>query len=175
MNLLTAELPQALVVEAQRAWQDILEHAGTDLATKLTTALQDNPAALQLPRVLACSPFIADLLRRQPQLLLDLLATGQLQHSLPPETFHDELHCLLRCDGAALAPVLRHFRARHMLRIVWRDFTRLADTLETVRDTSLLAEASIAQALAFSQAELEDRYGVPRGRPAFDLHLPRLA
>ena len=38
--------------------------------------------------------------------------------------------------------VLRHYRQRHMLRIVWRDFCRLADTLETVRDTSLLAEAT---------------------------------
>ena len=51
-----------------------------------------------------------------------------------------------------------------MLRIVWRDFCRLADTLETVRDTSLLAEACIAEALAYSQAALEQRFGVPRGR-----------
>ena len=43
--------------------------------------------------------------------------------------------------------MLRRFRQRHMLRIVWRDFCRLADTLETVRDTSLLAEACIAEAL----------------------------
>ena len=42
-----------------------------------------------------------------------------------------------------------------MLRIVWRDFSRLADTLETVRDTSLLAEATIAEAVDSCQAELE--------------------
>jgi len=164
MNLHTADLPQALAAEAQRAWQHILERAGATLAADLARTLADDPAARQLPRVLACSPFIADLLRRQPQLLLDLVSTGQLQQTLPGATFHSELRRLLTAEGAALSPVLRHYRSRHMLRIVWRDFCRLADTLETVRDTSLLAEAAIAEALAFSQAELQARLGVPRGR-----------
>ena len=48
--------------------------------------------------------------------------------------------------------MLRRFRQRHMLRIVWRDFCRLADTLETVRDTSLLAEACIAEALDITRS-----------------------
>jgi len=157
-------LPQALAAEAQLAWQHILERAGETLAGHLTAALTGSPEAPQLPRVLACSPFIADLLRRQPQLLLDLVAGGQLQQSLPEAEFRSELQRLMSGDGAQLSPVLRHYRARHMLRIVWRDFCRLADTLETVRDTSLLAEAAIAEAVAFSQAELQQRFGVPRGR-----------
>ncbi|HEY6130964.1 MAG TPA: hypothetical protein VIV27_03050, partial [Halioglobus sp.] len=66
MNLHTTGLPDALASEAQRAWQHILERAGEDLTGKLTGALADNPAAAQLPRVLACSPFIADLARRKP-------------------------------------------------------------------------------------------------------------
>ncbi len=164
MNLHTADLPQALAAQAQRAWQHILERAGDSTAADLARALADNPAARQLPRVLACSPFISELLRRQPQLLLELISTGQLQQSLPEAAFHSELQRLINADGAALSPTLRHYRARHMLRIVWRDFCRLADTLETVRDTSLLAEASITEALAFVQAELQARFGVPRGR-----------
>jgi glutamate-ammonia-ligase adenylyltransferase len=64
--------------------------------------------------------------------------------------------------------VLRQFRARHISRIVWRDFCRLADTLETVRDTSALADAAIAAALRLSQAELEEAHGVPRGRDSGD-------
>ena len=59
---------------------------------------------------------------------------------------------------------LRCIRQRQMLRIVWRDFCRLADTLETVRDTSLLAEACIAEALDYHQQALEQRFGVPRGK-----------
>ena len=59
--------------------------------------------------------------------------------------------------------MLRRYRARHMLRIVWRDFCRLADTLETVRDTSLLAEARLRRRWTMLQADLEQRFGVPRG------------
>ncbi|MEZ7990430.1 MAG: bifunctional [glutamate--ammonia ligase]-adenylyl-L-tyrosine phosphorylase/[glutamate--ammonia-ligase] adenylyltransferase [Halioglobus sp.] len=164
MNLLTTALPELLAEEARRAWQNILESAGETLADRLTEVLAEGPEALQLPRVLACSPFVADLLRRKPKLLLDLVVSGQLQESLPDAEFRDELHRMLCRDGAELSPLLRQYRAWHMLRIVWRDFCRLADTLETVRDTSLLAEAAIAEALAISQAELESRHGVPIGR-----------
>ena len=164
MNLLTTALPELLAEEARRAWQNILESAGETLADRLTEVLAEGPEALQLPRVLACSPFAADLLRHKPQLLLDLVVSGQLQQSLPDAEFRDELHRMLCRDGAELSPLLRQYRAWHMLRIVWRDFSRLADTLETVRDTSLLAEAAIAEALAITHAELESRHGVPIGR-----------
>ncbi|MDB4542692.1 bifunctional [glutamate--ammonia ligase]-adenylyl-L-tyrosine phosphorylase/[glutamate--ammonia-ligase] adenylyltransferase [bacterium] len=158
------ELPELLVDEAGNAWQRILERAGEALAGQLQEALANSDAARQLPRVLACSPFVADLCRRRPELLLDLLQTAQLQESLAESAFREELQRQLRGDDSELAVVLRRYRQRHMLRIVWRDFTRLADTLETVRDTSLLAEACIAEALDYSQAALEQRFGVPMGR-----------
>jgi [glutamine synthetase] adenylyltransferase / [glutamine synthetase]-adenylyl-L-tyrosine phosphorylase len=164
MNLQTRELPAALAAVAQEAWQRIIDRAGDHLAGQLNAAVTDGPAAGQLPRVLACSPFVAELARRKPALLLDLLHSGQLQEALPETLFRSELQRLLAEEGVQLGTVLRHFRQRHMLRIVWRDFCRLADTLETVRDTSLLAEACIGEALEHSQAALEQRFGVPRGR-----------
>ena len=164
MNILTTGLPALLADEAQRAWRPILESAGETLAGKLIKALAEGPEALQLPRILACSPFVADLVRRKPQLLLELVVSGQLQRPLGDVEFSDELHRLLSPDDAELSPLLRQYRARHMLRIVWRDFSRLADTLETMRETSLLAEATITEAVAISQAELENRYGAPIGR-----------
>ncbi|MEZ5502781.1 MAG: bifunctional [glutamate--ammonia ligase]-adenylyl-L-tyrosine phosphorylase/[glutamate--ammonia-ligase] adenylyltransferase [Halioglobus sp.] len=163
MSLHTADLPEALAAEAGRAWQHLLEWAGEPLAEQLAAALAQRPEAQQLPRVLACSPFVADLLRRQPGLLLEALSSGELQRTLPEAAFRDGLHSLLAADDAELLPVLRRFRARHMLRIVWRDFCRLADTLETVRDTSLLAEAAIAAAVRYAEADLQRRFGVPRG------------
>jgi len=158
------DLPEPLADEARNAWQRILERAGEALASQLQEALANSDAAQQLPRVLACSPFIADLCRRRPELLLDLLQTAQLQESLAESAFREELQRRLRGGDCELGVVLRRYRQRHMLRIVWRDFTRLADTLETVRDTSLLAEACIAEALDYSQAALEQRFGVPMGR-----------
>ncbi|MEQ8516250.1 MAG: bifunctional [glutamate--ammonia ligase]-adenylyl-L-tyrosine phosphorylase/[glutamate--ammonia-ligase] adenylyltransferase, partial [Chromatocurvus sp.] len=47
---------------------------------------------------------------------------------------------------------------------LWRDFNRLADTLETVRDTSLLAEACVQHALAVCEAQLVKRFGRPVGQ-----------
>jgi glutamate-ammonia-ligase adenylyltransferase len=164
MILHTTDLPEILAREAQRAWENILERAGGPVSGRLTQALAQQPEAVQLARVLACSPFVANLLWREPGLLLDLLSDGHLQESLPEKHFRDELHRHLSVADAELSPVLRHYRARHMLRIVWRDFCRLADTLETVRDTSLLAEAAIAEALEHVQTDLEQRFGVPRGK-----------
>ena len=115
----------------------------------------------QLPRVLACSPFVAELCRRKPALLLELAQSGDLQRSLPETEFRESLHTQLLDRGGRAGAGAALFRQRHMLRIVWRDFCRLADTLETVRDTSLLAEACIAEALAHCQRALEQRFGVP--------------
>ncbi len=164
MDLITEDLPEPLAGRARTAWEAILERAGEALADELRGQLQAAGIARQLSRVLACSPFVADLARRRPQLLLELLRGGELQASLPESAFGHELRTLLRAEGADLDSVLRRFRQRHMLRIVWRDFCRLADTLETVRDTSLLAEACIAEALRHVQVALEMRFGVPRGR-----------
>jgi glutamate-ammonia-ligase adenylyltransferase len=164
MELTTEDLPERLAGQARAAWEAILERAGDAVAGELRGQLQDPATAARLSRVLACSPFVADLARRKPQLLLDSLRSGELQVALPESTFRRELQALLADEGAELELVLRRFRQRHMLRIVWRDFCRLADTLETVRDTSLLAEACIAEALAHTQSALEARFGVPRGR-----------
>ncbi|MEE4145939.1 MAG: bifunctional [glutamate--ammonia ligase]-adenylyl-L-tyrosine phosphorylase/[glutamate--ammonia-ligase] adenylyltransferase, partial [Halieaceae bacterium] len=160
----TTKLPAALAETARVCWNNILERAPAAVAGPLEAAARTAPASRQLPLVLACSPFVAELCRRQPALLLDLLASGELQAPLTETAFRSELRRHL--DGAEHEPgvVLRRFRQRHMLRIIWRDFCRLADTRETVRDTSLLAEACIAQALEVSQATLEARFGVPRGR-----------
>jgi glutamate-ammonia-ligase adenylyltransferase len=164
MVLDTSPLPEALAAEAARAWEYILERAGSPLTQQLVGLLRDSVEAQQLPRVLACSPFVADLLRRQPQLLVDMLQTGELQQSMAGDAYLASLQQQLSEPSADLFAVLRRFRARHMLRIVWRDFCRLSDTLETVLDTSLLAEAAITVALAHTQEQLEQRFGVPRGK-----------
>ena len=164
MRLYASDLPDSLAGAAQCVWGGILERADGALADQLTAALANSPEWIQLPRVLACSPFIADLLQRRPEWLLELVSSGCLQQSLPGDVFREELQARLSVDHAERSSVLRHYRGRHMLRIVWRDFCRLADTLETMRDTSLLAEAAIAESLNYCQADLERRFGVPRGR-----------
>jgi glutamate-ammonia-ligase adenylyltransferase len=153
-----------ILAQAQAvAWQRILERAESGQA-ELAALAQQPPWSEQLPHVLACSPFVAETLSRHPALLLDLMHSGDLQRSLGEGEMRALLAAELEQPGAELSSTLRRFRRRHMVRIVWRDFCRLADTLETTRDTSLLAEAAIELAAQRLAGELEARHGVPRGR-----------
>jgi len=163
MSTLATNLPESLAGEADIAWRRIEEFIEPDIFTALETQLNEE-TTLQLSRVLACSPFVADLVRRKPEILLQLFECGQLQNRLDPAAFQAELRGEMSEEGADLSRVLRLFRARHMLRIVWRDFCRLADTMETVGDTSLLAETCIAEALSHCESTLEERFGRPLGR-----------
>ena len=161
----TDSLPSLLAEAAETAWQRILEHADQVAVGELLAALAHCPASSrQLPRVLACSPFVAELLRRNPAPLTQLLAGGRLQRSSHPGELRAALAEWLAVDGCDLHQALRHFRQREMLRIVWRDFTRTADTLETMEDMSELADSCIILACERLQAELEARFGTPRGR-----------
>jgi glutamate-ammonia-ligase adenylyltransferase len=162
-NLDVTGLPEELATAAATHWERIRERAGSECAGELAAAATGS-AAGQLSRVLACSPFVAGLCRRKPDLLLELLTSGVLQRSLQEGEFRSGLQQILAEPDAELDTSLRLYRQRHMLRIVWRDFCRSADTLETVRDTSLLAEACIAEALEHHQRALEQRFGAPRGR-----------
>ncbi|RLQ22125.1 bifunctional [glutamate--ammonia ligase]-adenylyl-L-tyrosine phosphorylase/[glutamate--ammonia-ligase] adenylyltransferase [Seongchinamella sediminis] len=164
MSLVTEHLPGELAPQALTAWGHILERASAEEGQALQAATAAAPLSSQLATVLACSPFVAGLARRKPAMLLDLLQGDSLQQSLPDTAFREQLQAALEPPEVELGVVLRCFRQRHMLRIVWRDFCRLADTLETVRDTSLLAEACIDIALGRIQAELEKRFGRPLGR-----------
>ena len=164
MSLELSALAKPLAAAALKAWNNILERADEPLAETLRSLAERPNICTQLPRALACSPFIAELSRRKPQLLASLLADGSLSNPLSRTELVAELAAGLDADGAELNVVLRRFRQRHMLRIIWRDFCKLADTLETVRDTSWLAEVCIAAALDTCQDELEGKHGVPRGR-----------
>ena len=164
MSFDTSMLPALLAEQALAVWENILERASADQKDSLQAAADKTPIKEQLGRVLSCSPFVAELGKRKPGLLLEAMTGAFLQVSLPEPDIRAQLQSELLSEDAELGAALRGFRQRHMLRIIWRDFCRLADTLETVRDTSLLAEACIAEALAHSHAELERRFGIPIGK-----------
>ena len=158
----TTDLNDILAGQAQSAWQRILERAEPDVEVALIAQTANLSIQQQLFRVLACSPFVAQLACNRPTLLLRLLRSGALHRSLAENDIQMELQQLLAKPDVKLAQVLRRFRGYHMARIVWRDFCRLADTRETIRDTSWLAQACIVEALEYSRVPLEARFGIPR-------------
>ena len=108
-------------------------------------------------RVLACSDFVFASCERDPAMLADLVASGDLEAPYPASAAGTHGRQSLReragstARGAesidALMPDLRRLRRREMVRIAWRDIGGLADFDETVRDTSDLADAFIDASL----------------------------
>jgi hypothetical protein len=58
---------------------------------------------------------------------------------------------------------LRRARNRHQVRIIWRDLTRQADLVQTCRDLSDMADATIDQAYQWLYPRHCQQFGTPTG------------
>lgn len=152
-----ADLPTPLQREAQLAWE-AMAACGADAAL-----LVDETFARRLATLLACSPFAAQLCRRFPDWLPGLQAAGDLDRRLDAAEWTGRLARIAGEPATleALDQALRRFRNREFLRIVWRDFNRIAFTLETTADISAVAECCVRAALDFHYAQLSQEWGTP--------------
>ena len=147
----------------------------TDIEVRLLAAREQEPdtwreilaeprVAESLPRVWACSEFIATSCMRAPQLLSELVHGGELFARAADDWFARDVRERARGSNESdVMEALRRCRRRHMLRIAWRDLAGWADLDETLRDLSALADASIDFAYSYMYGALVARYGVPRG------------
>lgn len=118
-----------------------------------------------LPRIFAYSEFVATLCLRHPDLLDDLVSSGDL---FAP---YDETGYELRIasgleevsDFNALSRQLRQHRKREMLRIAIRDLAGWADLVQTIGELSRFADACIEQSLNKVYAWMVRDFGVPLG------------
>ncbi len=163
-SLHATPLPAALAARAAEARACLGERDTEAARAAWDAAWSTYPQPQHLNHMLACCPFLVEQLHRELGPMTALLESGELLRTLDEEALNCQLAALLAEDGAELLPVLRRFRNQQMLRILWRDFCRLAPTMETTRDMSLLAEATIQQALNHCEQELVQRFGTPRGR-----------
>ena len=127
--------------------------------------IQNYELLTSLPRVWACSDFAAQLSVRNPDLLIELVSSGDLLTAYDSgalKTYlREELrHCV---DESALALTLRNRRQREMLRLAWRDLAGLATLSEVVHTLSELADACIDNALALIQQWISEKWGTPIG------------
>ncbi|MFA7553100.1 MAG: bifunctional [glutamate--ammonia ligase]-adenylyl-L-tyrosine phosphorylase/[glutamate--ammonia-ligase] adenylyltransferase [Spongiibacteraceae bacterium] len=125
--------------------------------------MQDQHFAAQLDRVWLGSEYAVDVCCRYPDVFQQLVTERWFEQDYNDQTMADNLSMLLA--AAETVPefdrVLRQNRTREMLRIIWRDINRIADMQHTTRDMSLLAAASIQQALDFHHQQLQLLYGSP--------------
>jgi len=134
-------------------WQEKLSHLNLDFPT--------SPEMSSLPKVWACSQFVAETCLRQPELLLELLFSRDLSTSYSETFFYEKLSLLTISDEAELMRQLRHIRRREMVRIAWRDLAGWAELSETLMDLSRLADACIQFALDFLYTQACAKRGTP--------------
>ncbi len=152
-------LPEPLRREVARHWEAF------ETAARTAGVSPPGGAALEsLVTVWAGSEFVARACIREPALLADLLASGDLTHRYPPDHYPIRLARALAeaADEDRLGIALRRFRRREMVRIAWRDLAGLAGLEETLGDLTDLAESLVGAALERLHDWQSRRFGEPR-------------
>jgi len=114
---------------------------------------------------------------RKPAEMLGLWQEGLLQAATGPGDLAARAEAALAevQDEEQLAAILRGFRHRELVRIVWRDLTRLASLGETLEDLSELADLCIDRSHRMLQAWAEAKWGTPRSADGAPQHMLILA
>lgn len=120
----------------------------------------------QWDRVTAASDFVLQQAIQNPAMLLELLASGDLDRGFNSGELREQIARAVEQAGSEdeLARVLRRQRARQQVRIIWRDLTRQADLVQTCRDLSDMADACIDNAYQWLYARHCQQFGTPIGR-----------
>ncbi|GGI90859.1 bifunctional [glutamate--ammonia ligase]-adenylyl-L-tyrosine phosphorylase/[glutamate--ammonia-ligase] adenylyltransferase [Halopseudomonas pertucinogena] len=131
------------------------------------------PCLGELERVLAGSDFVAEQLRRDPHMLWRLMEEEHLHRSLRSGEMAELLTEALTGveTEEQMAQALRRFRQQQQVRIIWRDITRQAATMETTRDLSDMADACLEQAYRWVYDQLTGGFGTPVDESGAAQHL----
>ncbi|BFM18456.1 bifunctional [glutamate--ammonia ligase]-adenylyl-L-tyrosine phosphorylase/[glutamate--ammonia-ligase] adenylyltransferase [Maricurvus nonylphenolicus] len=159
--------PAFLRDDLTHVWTRWHERAMDDQQQALAQWLdQDNTHPDQLLTAWGGSDFIAQSAMDRPDVFIQLLSSGELTQTFSLQTFSDLLaEMLANCENDKdLDRQLRLYRRRMMMRIVWRDFNRLADWNETTNDMSYLAEVVVQQTIDFHYQQLSQSWGTPMGK-----------
>ena len=140
---------------------ELLEQQLDRVAAALDGVKLDDDATAQLHRVLVGSDYVRDQFARNPELLVEIVASvaKPYQAGQMVERVRSALEAV--DSEESLMRALRHLRQREMVRIIWRDLNRLADLTETTLALSDLADACCDQALKWLHEDLKRDFGTP--------------
>jgi glutamate-ammonia-ligase adenylyltransferase len=119
----------------------------------------DAGVAEHVQRVLVASDFAYESFLREPELL------GPGLIALMSDPRHADARPLQlppRSDEAGVMRVLRQYRRREALRLIWRDVNGFDSVEDTLAGSSALAESCLAAALQYAEVEFAERHGVAR-------------
>jgi len=160
-----AELPGILLPFVTRAEQSLRTAvAALEDDHRLSTWTPERWA--QFARVVAASDFVIEQSVRDPLMLLGLVESGELDRGFAPGELCGQIAAAVNAAQTEdeLGRALRRQRTRQQVRIIWRDLTRQADLVQTCRDLSDMADASIDQAYQWLYSRHCEQFGVPTGR-----------
>lgn len=163
------DFPDDIRAAAKEKWA-----AFADACSRKNLRAPDAPDMIEAcTKVFAFSDFVSRLCIQNPDILLDLLAGGDLRRPYRVSEYADmvSMDCRSCTDMPALAAVLRRIRKREMVRIAFRDLHGWSDLFETMRDLTNLADASLDVALSMLYGWLADQYGNPIGKKGLPQHL----
>ncbi len=148
-----SKLPEPLAEQVMHWWGEFASQQGENSL--------DEAVAKSLPVVWAASEYVARQCLRHPEEFFALQArllqsADQAQFAAQWESMIDPVE-----DEAGLLHVLRRFRHREMVRILWRDLAGWAELEETCRDLTHLAQSCIDGALNWLYPRFCDQYGTP--------------
>jgi glutamate-ammonia-ligase adenylyltransferase len=134
----------------------------TDALERFNLEFPANRVVIEsLPKIFCCSEFIALQSEKQPQLLIDLITSGDLFSAKVGQQYTEKLEKFTFDSDVALMKILRQFRNQQMIRIAWRDLAGWSDLDETLTDVTALAESCIQFTLNFLYKQACDRSGTP--------------
>jgi glutamate-ammonia-ligase adenylyltransferase len=152
-----AALPDELsatVIASLTRWDERL----AELQLNINQTPEFNAAIV---KVWCSSLFIAESCTRKPELLVDLVNSGDLLAIYNQNSYAEKLAQTPAETQAELMTKLRDFRRREMVRIAWRDLAGWAELSETLTDLSHLADTCIQYALDFLYQEACELRGTP--------------
>ena len=157
-----APIPDQFNSLLENYWQSFFDKAELD---ELQHALIEEHRDV-ISRVWIASHFAAQQCICHPQWLLDLLHGGEFAVRYQYQDYERQLTALLQevQQRDHLSKVLRRFRNKEMLRLIWRDVMQLADLNEVFTSLSDLADCCIHQALNLLHGWLEEKWGTPLSR-----------
>ncbi|MFT7267056.1 MAG: glutamate-ammonia-ligase adenylyltransferase [Porticoccus sp.] len=151
-----------------KQWQLRLQHfkhvATTEQSQWLASLLAGkSKLSWQLKQVWSCSEFVAISCSKKPDTFKQLIDSGDLHAAYEQGDMECRLSQLLSSTETEedLFKILRQFRNREIIRIIWRDFSKEADLKETTADMTSLAEACLKIALKFSHNIACHAWGTP--------------
>ncbi len=147
------QLPEPLQATASRAWERISE--GNDVGTSEISWQPGQSDAFA--RMLACSDYAVGAILRQWSWFRDAMVSRRLEQA-PKSCF--ELPAGLH-DEVTARRMLRQYRHRQFLHILWREFGHCAKPGETLTSLSVLADELLIAARTVAEASLVQRFGVP--------------